>query len=255
MPLTVPQSVNFSDPLTAVPIGTYEEPRDGRRMIPVELAWQVALAKNLTSFNINLQNNATLEFSKVSGLVVDNSNCGSDIDIIFPDIAVTITIPAYSPYDVLPVFSNQQQFWVKARGAINGDLTYIGVLNFAPEPVAVPITQQQKAAALSNANIVNGTTTIVAAPTNGTLQGLNVNFAVQTPAAAFNAQLVVKDGNNSIIWEGNVAAAAASTGTNGELISINGLNVRFQGGLFLTISGAPAGALGTVTVNSYYITP
>lgn len=253
MPLSVPQSVNFTDPLNAVSIDTYNDPRDGRRIIPIELAWQTALAKNLSSFSINLQNNATLEFSKISGLVVDNSLCGTDLDLIFPDIAVTITIPAYSPYNVLPVFSNQEQFWIKARGAINGDITYIGVLNFAPDPIAVPITIQQKNAVVASANIVNGNTQLVAAGVNGTLQALNVNVNSLTPPANFTASIQIKDGTGALIWSGNVSNTTTGN-VVAELVSINGLNIRFVNGLIITIGGAAA-ASGQFNVNAGYITP
>lgn len=254
MPPITPPTMNFTDPLPAFPIDTYNEPREGKKCIPLEITWANVLATGKSAIQFNFQNNTTLEVSKISGLVVDNSQCGSDLDFIFPDNPVTITIPAYAPYTVLDVHSNQQQFAVKARGAISGDITFIQLLNFAPPPVAVPITVQQKTAAIANASIINGgPTPIVAAGVNGTLQGLNVSFATVTPPANFNANIVIKDGNNNIIWAGN--AVGITTGANGaELISINGLNVRFQNGLTVTITGAAA-ASGTYSINAYYITP
>jgi hypothetical protein len=254
MPLIVPPSLPFNDPLAYVPLDTYKEPNEGRKSVPIDLLWSNAINKSVTAFAINLQNNATLEISKISGLVVDNSLCGSDIDFIFPDSSTTITIPAYAPYTVLAIHSNQRQFTVKARAPINGDETFMQVLNFAPPPVAVPITVQQKTAASGSINITGaGNTQIVAAGINGTLQGLNVSFANPKPAGAFNAAFTLQDGAGVILWKGNLALDATSPGLSGELVSINGLNARFINGLVLTQGGV--GSNGTLDINVYYIIP
>ena len=251
----IPASMNLPDNLVAVPSQMFNEPREGRKSITQLIDWAIPLAANKSAIFTNLQNNATLEFSQICGLIVDNSECGADLDFIFPDTEVTISIPAYAPFTVLDVPTNQTQFYVVANGAIAGDKTRYSILNYAPPPVAVPVTQQQNIAKLAN-QALDGATTValLAAGTNGTLEALNVNVACPLPSVSFNDRLALADGTGKIIWAGNVAAQNTSTGFTVSLCDLVGLHVRFENGLNIIQAGGFAPG-ATFNVNAYYRTP
>ena len=140
--LTVPPSKNYQSPLVAVRSIVGRDPPEGPMQIPIEIDWTTMGAQQGSTTTwatyINLQNLTTQAFSQVCGLKVDNSQCGSDVQIIFTDTQEIITIPAYEPLAVFPVFTAATQFYAVALNAIGADATRIQVLNFLPPPVAVP---------------------------------------------------------------------------------------------------------------------
>lgn len=250
-----PPAMNLGDLPHAIPSIMFSEPREGRKSITQVINWSAPVAKGLTAVSINLQNNATLEFSQICGLIVDNSQCGSDLTFIFPDTEVTVSIPAYAPYTVVNIATGQTQFFVKAAAPLAIDVTRFTILNFAPPPVAVPITRQQQAISVASITADGATTTqLIANTVSGSLQALNVGFANPLPAVSFNILGTVKDGLNNVLWSGNVALQNTSTGFIAALVDLNGLSLRFQQGLKFVQTGAAAPG-GTFDVNAYYIVP
>lgn len=250
-----PPALSINDPLVALPSRMFSEPREGRKTITTTIDWSIPLAKNLAAVSYNLQNNATLEFSQICGLIVDNSDCGSDLDFVFMDTNVTISIPAYAPYTVLDVASNQTQFVVVAKGAIVVDRTSFSILNFAPPPVAVPITRMQQNVAVGSIAVTGaGSTVIVPNTTNGTIQGLNITIACPTPSVAFNDAFTLADGSGKALWTGNAAQANSGSGFITSLIDQQGLGLRFRAGLNLVQAGAATPG-ATLDVNVYYLIP
>lgn len=252
----IPPAMNLGDLPVAIVSKMFDEPREGRRSITQVIDWSRPIAQGLAAISVNMQNNATLEFSQICGLIVDNSECGSDLDFIFPDTDITISIPAYSPYIVLDVATNQTQFFVVAQGAIGGDVTRFSILNFAPPPIAVPTVTQQLVANTSSI-VINGnsTTPLIAAGTNGTLQGINVNVTAPTPTNAFNVNLLVRDGSLRTLWTGNVAQNNSGAGFVAALVDLSRLSIRFENGINLVQTGGPVVTGGAVDTNLYYKTP
>jgi len=233
----------------------FRAPKEGPNSVNYVIDWSRPIARNVTAVSINMQNGATLEFSQICGLIVDNSNCGSDLDFIFPDTDVTISIPAYAPYTCLQVNTRQVQFVVNGLAILPGDVTSFSVLNYPPTPVAVPITTQQQVAAVSNIAFNGATVTqMIPNTVNGTLQNLNVSVAFTKPAAAFNNLVVVRDGTGKGLWAGNVAADSTMPGFTGLIGDLQGVSLRFRNGLELvqTGGGAPGGTLNAM---GYYLTP
>lgn len=251
---SIPAAMNLGDPLTAVPSIYGREPVEGRKSVTSVVEWSKPLAKGLRAININLQDNATLSYSQVGGMIVDNSDCGCDIDFIFPDTNVVISIPAYAPYTVLGVETRQVQFFVVANGAIPGDITRFSILNFTPAPVSVPVTRQQLIAATGNQTLTGvGSTAIIPATVNGTLENFNLIVAGPQPSVNFNDLLSLVDGTGKILWQGNVAAqtTASEVALN---VALSGLSVRFQQGInFVQTGGFAPGATWSVTL--FYKTP
>jgi hypothetical protein len=251
----IPPAMNLGDPLTAVPSIYGSEPREGRKSVSSVIAWSKPLAKSLTCVNLNLQNNATLEFSQIAGLIIDNSDCGCDLDFIFPDTNIIVSIPAYAPYTVLAVETRQTQFFVSANGAIVSDITRFSILNFTPDPVAVPVTYMQLTAGVGNITLDGAAVTqLVPNTVNGTLENLSISVAFPKPSVSFNDLLTIQDGTAKILWRGNVAADINSTGFSGQIGNLSDLSIRFTGGIQLVQTGGFAPG-GTVSANLYYKTP
>ncbi len=248
-------SINLNALPLAIPCAMYSPPREGLQSVPYTLNWSVALIGNVDTFSINMQDNSYLEFSQICGLMVDNSNCGADIDFIFPDTDVVISIPAYAPYTVLQVNTRAKAFYVRALGALAIDQTSFSVLNFAPAPVAVPITKQQQIARISNATL-DGVTTValIAADVSGSLQNFQFSFAFPKPSVSFNNRVDLVDGAGATLWSGNIAAQDTSSGQTAMLANLNGISIRFENGLSIHQQGGfTPGA--TFNASAHYITP
>lgn len=259
MGISVLPAVNYQSPLNAIPIRVGTEPKEGRKIIPVEIDWGTMGGPNNT-VSLNLQNNATLEFSQIIALSIDNSQCGGDIQFIFPDTSVTLTIPAYSPATIVEVFTNQTQFFVTNLGEQTEDITRFSILNFLPPPIAVPTTQEQNtvnSAGISSA--VSGTTAIVAAGINGSIEGVHINWFTSVNASA-NWSLT--DGTGKTLFTGEVAGGNYNNGTIGlavdqflNVLDIDDVRVRFTNGLNFNIVAGTAATIQFFNVAILYRTP
>lgn len=250
----IPASMPLGAPIIAIPSTVYDPPKEGMKSVPFQITWSRPIARSLDTVSVNLQGNSTLEFSQICGLIVDNSNCGASLDFIFIDSDVTISIPAYAPYTVVQVNSRALEFYVRAIGPIATDVTSFSVLNYAPAPVAVPVTVEQQTAALSSISAnVAATTAIVPAGVNGTLQDFAISFGIAVPAAASNAIGTLTDGTGRVIAR---VPAYVNTGqsVNQVLLDMTDLAVRFTNGINFTVSGLLI-PTGEFAVNLYYRLP
>lgn len=255
MPLTIPPSVNYPSPLLAVPSRLGRKPPEGRKSVPVEIIWGT-MGGAEKCVNFNLQNNATLPVTQIVTLQVDNSACGADVQYIFPDTNETVSIPAYSPYVVVPVLSNLQQFFVVSPNSQTGDATRFQLLNFVPPPVAVPPTTAQLAAVDSEIPIVNGTTQLVPSTVSGTVEGCAIGATLLNAfALAYQVTFTIADGlGKNILGSGFYMPGTISNVTAPRSFALPNLNVRFEQGLILTQAGTGTPD-GTLFVNLYYRTP
>lgn len=222
-------------------------------MIPCEILWGSMGGQN-NCVNLNLSNNATLEFSQIVALQVDNSQSGSDVTFSFPDTAVTTTIPAYSPNTVIEVFSGALQLFIQAIGptVLSTDITRFTLLNFLPPPVSVSVSQEQSISSTTGVDAGTATTQLVPTTVSGTLTGLDVSIAIAATNTGAGSW-TVQDGTGKIIAQGSYQVSSGSK-VNLTLFQQSSLNVRFSGGLKLT-SSQTAVLGGTYSVNNYYRTP
>lgn len=251
----IPASMNLGQLPTAIPSIMYKEPKEGHKSVAYDIDWARAIARGVDTVFINMQDGGTLEFSQICGLIVDNSNCGSDLDFIFPDTDVVISIPAYAPYTCLQINTQQVQLYVRALQPLAVDRTDFMVLNYAPMPVAVPITRQQQIASIENETLDGVSITDIVLPgVSGTIQNLQLNVAFPQPSVSFNNLLEIIDGDGSVVWAGNVAAQDTSDGLTTALAALNGVSIRFNNGIRLRQIGgfAPGGTLNVIV---YYLTP
>jgi len=251
--INVPSAKNYSVPLNAIPMVTAAEPREGNKLIPVQIDW-ADMASDQGAVYFNFQNNATLEISQIASLSIDNSACGSDIQFIFTDTSETTTIPAYAPKVIVPVFSNRQDFYVVASQFIREeDITRFSILNFLVPPTSVPFTVEQSTVAAENL-AADGTTDheLIAPSIDGTILGIQVVRSSPFPNVGFQT-FAIQDGTGAILFVGQFDNGTANSSGSAILLDLNPIHVRFLDGLSLTQTGVDIG--GSYCVNLLYRTP
>lgn len=253
MPITLPPAKNYASPLTAVPVRWNLPPREGPKMIVCEVVW-ANYPGNCVNFN--LQNNAALEFSQIIALSIDNSQCGADVEFVFTDTTETLTIPAYSPKVIVPVFTNQTQFFVlvgiDAEVVEPTDVTSFSIHNSMPPPIAVPAGTGQNTAVVSGVDMGTASTQLVPTTVNGTLTEVQLNLAMNATNSG-NGTWSLQDGTNKVILQGAISASSGNK-YNLTLASLTNMNVRFTQGLKLVCTQtAVLGA--TINGNIFYRIP
>jgi len=254
MGFTVPITKNYGSPLNAVPLDWMGPPVEGNRGIQCTIPWTTAFAGVTKAVSLNLADNAPLAFSKIRALVFDNSDNGSDVQVIFPDTQTTMTVPAYTPYAVIPCFTNQTQFIVSSENALSTDETRFMILNTLPPPMTVPITELQNFSVNSGLNnTVDNTVQIIAAGINGTIESINLVGWLNGGVANGTITFFLQDGDGHNIWEGTYIVTLDST-VNWDA-SLAGIRVRFSNGLKLGWTVANPIDSGYVCPNIYYRLP
>ena len=255
MGFSVPVAANYSSPLNAVPIDWINPPVEGPKAIQCAITWDAAESGPNKAVYVNLQNNAPLNFSKIRALVFDNSMNGSDVQVTFPDTETTVSIPAYTPYAVIPVFTNQTGFYIESTNALATDKTSFMILNTLPPPIALPTTQEQNFDVASGIDAhLSGNVQLVAAGINGTLEACQCAGFIVSAGVGASIDVTLEDGNGNVIAFG-VKGANSSSFENIDLFSLQDIRVRFQNGLKLvwtTVGGPTSCFLGA---NVYYRTP
>lgn len=253
MSLLIPAAVNYPSPLPVVPARYGNEPSEGRKFVPVEIDWStMGGANNAVSFS--LYQNAAQILSQICAFSVDNSECGSDIQIIFTDSGQTYTVPAYEPASVFPVFTNQINFYVIAEGEVTNDVTRFAILNFNPMPSSITPTEHQNVASLASGAFDGASTyQLIANTVTGTLESLLVNVSGLAGGASFGYGISIQDGTGAVIASGTVNASSGQA-FNVNPIELGMFNVRFKQGIKVILSGGP-GSEGTISVNAYYRIP
>lgn len=258
MALVIPPAVNYQSPLTAVPSLMQDEPTEGRKQIPVEIDWgEPASVLAHKCVYINFQNNASLNISQVASFKIDNSECGADVQFIFPDTGEVITIPARTPFAVIPVFSNLTQFYVNAPRSLSSDKTRFSILNYATNPISLPQTEASEIAN-SGGDVVGGGATniqLIPAGVNGTLETLKMTLAAGTALAAaqqfvcsaFDGTATLGFAPGVLVDQWNVPFASGYTGIE-VVFDFNNLNWRFEDGFELQVQGLAA---PTMICNSF----
>jgi hypothetical protein len=261
MALNIPPAANYQSPLISVPTRSGAGPVEGNKLIVCEIDW-ANMGGPSNCVSINLQNNATLNFSQIVSISCDNSACGADIQFIFPDTLETMTVPAYTPKLIIPVFTNQTQFFVSSPNAEPEDVTRFSILNFIPPPIAVPTTQEQNTASGAGINsTIAGTTQLTASTISGTLENVYITWFCSNAASCTWA---LENGAGKVIFSGEVAGGNAPGGTEGvpaatdtwiEVLDIQDVHARFQAGLKFVISNVNGTPLQFFNVFLAYRTP
>ena len=245
MSITIPPFNQYQSPIVPLRGLWNAAPVEGDKFVTAEIDWLVTTTQQAVQFAISA--NSPVSFSQIVALAVDNSRSGADVDFVFSDSGFVLTVPAQNQ-GVFPVFTNGLMFYVISAGAIQGDVTTFQVLNSMPPPSYINPSIEQNHAGITGASIVNGTTPIVAAGINGTLNTIAISIDGNT-AGVFQLNLI--DGTGKTLWVASPQLVAGGPTIN---FNVTGLSVRFVNGLALVISVAPV-SLGLIMANVYYSTP
>lgn len=235
--IKVPPSKNYPNPLIAVPSIVLNNPKEGNKLINCEINWGTMGGDNLC-VNLNLQNNATLEFSQIVAISIDNSQCAADVQFVFPDTGETTTFPGYAPKTIIEVFTNMTQFFVLSPGAEPEDVTRFSILNFLPPPISVPFTVEQQTATQNNIPAAVGGTQLLDAGVSGTLEGVNV-FRTGPMDGDCNEFWTITDGVGGTFASGQFSSEKQSIFA--QLINLNDMHLRFNDGLRFNVTGTVGG--------------
>jgi hypothetical protein len=250
MSLVLPPAVNYPNPLISVQSRWANAPVEGNRMIQCEVDWgSMGGSGAIKNVAVQLSNNAEINFRQICALAVDNSQCGADVEFQFPDTGETLTIPAYSPKVICPVFTNATSFNVAcgfdSELVESGDFTTFSIHNSVPPPIAVPTSQEQDTSAVAAIAGAASTTAIIAAGINGTLNVVYVNYASPfggLPAAGEMTWKLV-DGSAKVLWTGQMGGGISSA-WNVILANLSNVAFRFTNGVNLVQTVAGGAAIG-----------
>ena len=248
MPITIPAFNQYQAPIVPLRGLWNNPPVEGDKFVTAEIDWLVTTTQQAVQFSISA--NSPVAFSQIVALAVDNSRSGADITFVFSDSGFELVVPAHEQV-IAPVFTNALMFYVIASAAIAGDITAFQVLNSMPPPVALAPASTQNHANIGAVNLVNGTTPVVAAGINGTLNTISITAAITEGASAGNAIVQLFDGLGRELWLGLINAPA--NGVVDPTFPLTGLNIRFVNGVNLVVSSSTL--TGTLVANLYYSQP
>ena len=240
MPYVIPQPMkSFSGAIPNLPSQAYTEPREGKRILPIEIAWD----GTTKTWQLNAQGLTTQTFSQIVMIDVDNSLSGAPVRFYFPDTQDTLDVPPASS-GVFPVFTSQLQVYVSSPEALNGDVTRFRLLNYKQEPISLPPPQFINVA---NSGVITGpgTLAIIPATVSGTLVGYN-SFVALIGATSWQATL--KDHTTGAIIDGALIGYGSASDFNGIVFNVSGFNYRFAGGIDLVIASTVAAQNVNMTV-------
>jgi hypothetical protein len=251
MSINIPPAVNYPSPLIQLPTRWQNIPTEGPKMIPLEVDW-VTMGGTGHCVSVNVGNNATLNFSQIVALDVDNSQCGSDVAFVFPDGPTQLVVPAYEG-GVFPVFTGSTSFYVVALSEEPSDVTKFILLNQMPPVLVIPKGQFQDIAAFAGIVATGPSTTpIIPAGVSGTLEQISLVIVFNSTAAS-NVSGNLSDGNGVVI--ATFGAAAATGQLNFQALNLDNISVRFGNGLNLVYTATSYPTGGELVVNVYYRTP
>jgi hypothetical protein len=257
MPLTVPVAQNYQSPLLFVSsVWQNEAPREGPGSIACEIDWgTMGGANNCVSINPQASTSNPQSISQICALKIDNSSCGGDVQFLFPDTGDTISIPAGSPDTITPVFTRGTFFYVLCPSAEVEDVTRFQILNVLPPPLSVSAADFEQDTVSFNdiPNDGSSTTQLIPMTVNGSIQALQVLFAVAGASAGGSAIYNIEDNTGRAIAGFQIAIPSGGS-ANDIVLNLQDVRLRFVGGVKIVGSGGST-VLGHLSINIYYRTP
>lgn len=255
MTITVPVAQNYQSPLIFIPTKwNKNNPTEGAGLISCEIDWGTMGGPNNT-VTLNPQANTANpnSISQIAALAIDNSACGAPVQFLFPDTSFTLTVPAYLPAAVIPVFTNATQFYVSSPLAEPEDVTRFQILNVMPPPAVIPQATEQEAENFNNVTIDGASSQVLLAPgISGTIEGVTVYATITSAGVTTSVLCKIVDGNSNIIAASQINITAAQA-LNTFVIALNPCRLRFQNGLTFEQSGGNPGGHWSITL--LYQTP
>lgn len=202
-------------------------PREGFKYVNATVNWATDAGPGL-SVAFSLSNLTPVVFSRIAGVVVDNTQCGSDARISFADGGPGLLIPAYSSVTA-PVYTNGNMLIITAPLAGGSDSTLLSILNYVPETVIINPEISNERVAFTNiiTTVMSpslATQGLIGAGISGTLLG----FIVGGFGQAQGATVGILDGDNTYFLLTNFAVGRPQplTMTDTRVRFFNGLNAQ-----------------------------
>jgi hypothetical protein len=249
LPISIPAFSQYQAPLPPLRGLWNAKPPEGDRFVSAEIDWGTLGGYNAQQ--ISLSGNSPVALSQIVAITADNALSGADAQFLFPDTGHQLIVPA-GTQGTYPVFTNALMFYVSAPGSIAGDRLVFQVHNSMPPPVPVAQSKTQNHSAVTGVATTNGTTALVPAGVNGTLNSATVSGDAQAGAVTQSMAISLQDGTGKVLWLTILSVAA------NQVVNFNynptGLNIRFQNGINVVVSSSTI-ASGYITANAYYSTP
>jgi hypothetical protein len=250
MPISIPAFDQYQSPLVPLRGLWNRKPAEGDRYVNAEIDWKVTTKSDAVQFS--LSGNSPVSLSQIVALAVDNSRSGTDVDFIFPDSGFILTVPAHNQV-VSPVFTNALMFYAVATGSVAGDICSFQIMNSMPPPIPIAPSADQNHATVTGIAVTNGTTQIIPAGVNGTLNLFSLSFPVTQGASAGIASLILADGAGHTVWNGVINVPASSV--QNFQFTLPDLSLRFFNGLQFIVASSSLTAGTPAVVNVYYSVP
>ena len=248
MPIVVPPYVQYQAPLFPLRGLWNSVPPEGDRMVSAEIDWGVTTGAGM-AVQFQLSGNSPVAFSQIVAMQVDNTSNNSDVQFLFPDSGYTLVVPSYTQLTT-PVFTNALQFYVFSPGAVAGDRTLFQAFNSMPPPVAVQQSNAQETAVVTGIPLAtNAVVPLIPPSVNGTLEFLSIT-ADNNAIATGICQLTIADGQNNILWAGNISGGSPVV----SVINVGPIRAGFVNGLNAVISSTTMTG-GLAIVSAYYGIP
>jgi hypothetical protein len=247
VPIVVPPFVAYQAPLYPLRGLWNSAPEEGDRFVSAEIDWGVTTGPGM-AVQFLLSGNSPVAFSQIVALQCDNTSNAADVSFLFPDSAYTLVVPAYAQ-GVFPVFTNALMFYVVSTTAVAGDRTLFQVLNSMPPPVAVQSSRMQQHAGIAGLLLnANGSTPLVPAGVNGTLESVQITGDTLSVVNTLNCSISLGDGSGGTLWVGAVGGGVQVEYNIGPIL------IGFQNGINFTVSGTNLTG-GFAICNLYYGVP
>lgn len=253
MPLTIPAFSQYQWQVPAPLRGVWNlAPKEGDRFLNAEIDWLVGTVNAALQFQCG--GNSPVAMSQIVALYVDNRRCGSDVIFTFPDTQFELVVPAHTQ-GLFPVLTNALTFFAQGANVAVGDVTILQILNSLPPPIFLLPSAAQAIGANANQNLATGggTSQIIPAGTNGTLQALTVTAVGNSGATPGQYQLAIVDGAAHTLW--NAFLDGVANGSVNLNVNLSNLGWRFFNGLTLQASQITTFASGHVNANVFYVSP
>lgn len=119
----------------SLPVVTLKPPSEGNRTVPVVILWQRDGVSPSYTIHFNARAQQVVSLSQIAALHIDNTQCSSTINIVFPDTQFQLQLGPNSE-GFYPVVTNSLEFYayIDLAPTIN-DRSVIQVLNFLPPPI------------------------------------------------------------------------------------------------------------------------
>lgn len=256
--MTIPlvPAMPYGSPIISLPSRIFRQPPEGNRSVPLDIQWSIPLgqATPLKAVSFNLAVAAPQTLSQIVAVTVDNSRCGSDVTLVFPDTDTTLDIPAYEQV-TSQVFTGGLSFYAVASNPSTSDETALTVHNFLPPPINLEKSVGQFTNVSAFASLVaSESVPIIPAGINGTINQLNVTAIGIAGVTQAKGSIMIQDGATITSISFQIVTLASGM-LQMMFLNYNNCSIRFINGLNIISQLSTAYSSGNANAIVSYRTP